>query len=84
MSRAIKRLFRRVELKLEGRQRVIDLKALTDAELLARLRELFPTVVKSWRITATQVDARLVIFGIKTCPSLVEFLSGQEALDLGI
>ena len=62
----------------------MDLKARTDAELLARLRELFPIVVKSWRISATQEDARLVIFGITTCPDLMEFLSDQEALDLGL
>ena len=62
----------------------IDLKALTDDELMDRLRERFPTVVKAWRIGATQEAARLVIFGLGVCPDLAGFLSDQEALDLGV
>ncbi len=62
----------------------IDLKALTDAELMDRLRELFPTVVKAWRISATQEEARLVIFGLDVCPDLVSLLSDREAHDLGV
>ena len=84
MSRAIKRLFRRIDRGLKRRQEVMDVRALSDEELRERLRELFPTVVKAWRIDATQEAARLVIFGIKTCPHLVGFLSDQEALDLGV
>ena len=84
MSRAIKRLFRRIDRGLVRRQVVMDVRSLSDEELRERLRELFPTVVKAWRIDATQEAARLVIFGLKTCPSLGQFLSHQEALDLGL
>ena len=57
MSRAIKRLFRRIELGLERPQKEIDLAALTDDELMERLREFVAKMVNSWRVSGTQEDA---------------------------
>ena len=84
MSRAIKRLFRRIELGLERPQKEIDLAALTDDELMERLREFVAKMVNSWRVSGTQEDALLLLHGLDICPDLVNLLSLQEKLDLGL
>ena len=66
------------------RPREVDLTALTDAELLERVRELTPALVESWRAGGHPDDEYLLVRGLQLCPDLSSLLSGEEAHDLGV
>ena len=65
-------------------RREIDLAALTDDELKERMRELFQSLVNSWRAGKDRQEAYLLVQGLRVCPDLRRLLSEQEAHDLGI
>ena len=84
MSRAIRRLFHRVERNLVRPKKARDLRALSDTELIDRVWELLPKLVESWRAHGLQKDAMLLRRGLQRNPELLAILSDQEKLDLGL
>ena len=92
MSRNARRLFHKIEHGFAAitnrRQKEISVSDLTDAELLERLRALTQNLIDSWRAGATQADVRTLLLGLDlcgdVCPDILDQLSFQEVLDLGI
>ena len=65
-------------------QQEVDLKALTNAELIERVRESLPRLAGSWRTGEDREDACLLVRGLRLCPDLSDLLSDEEARDLGV
>lgn len=66
------------------RPREIDLSALTDSELLERVREFLPRLVVTWRAGNDPGDEYLMVRALQHCPDLSDLLSDREAHELGI
>ena len=65
-------------------RREIDLTALTDAELIERVREFLPRLVVAWRAGSDLGVEYLLVRGLELCPDLSDLLSEREAHDLGV
>ena len=88
MSRNTKRIFAKIEHGFAGiinrSEREVAIADLTDDELEERGRGLTHKFLNSWRVRATQADVRLLLRGLDSYPDIMDRLTFQETLDLGI